>query len=115
MAVLLFTGVRVGEVVAADVADLGTDQRRRVLWVTRGGERRGLPLPAAAAVRRSFATFYLDAGGSLRDLQNALGHADPRTTRRYDRDRAPDDVVAAYLAGPASGSRRDPGRLRRAQ
>ena len=172
MAVLLFTGVRVGEVVAADVADLGTDQRRRVLWVTRGGERRGLPLPAAAAVRldaylasrtgrrtgplfatstggrlfpadvwrvvrrlaagaglpadlaghlgphamrRSFATLYLDAGGSLRDLQNALGHADPRTTRRYDRDRAPGDVVAAYLAGPASGSRRDPGRLRRGQ
>jgi len=172
MAVLLLTGARVGEVIAADVGDLGLDQRRRVLWVTRNGQRHGLPLPAAAAVRidaclagrpakagplfatrtggrlfaadvwrtvrrlaaradlpadlaghlgphamrYSFATLYLDAGGSLRDLQNALGHADPRTTRRYDRarrtaERAPGDLVAAYLAGPASAARRGPGRL----
>jgi hypothetical protein len=26
-------------------------------------------------------------GGNLRDLQDALGHASPTTTRRYDRDR----------------------------
>jgi integrase/recombinase XerD len=67
-------------------------------------------------MRCSFATFYLDAGGSLRDLQDALGHAGPRTTRRYDRarrpaDRASGDLVAAYLAGPASPARRAPGRL----
>jgi len=46
-----------------------------------------------------------DAGGSLRDLQDAMGHADPRTTRRYDRaryslDRAPGYALAAYLANP---------------
>ena len=38
-------------------------------------------------IRHSFAALYLDTGGSLRDLQSAMGHADPRTTRRYDRAR----------------------------
>src|SRR6185437_3060027 len=54
------------------------------------------------AMRHSFATLYLDAGGSLGDLQRVMGHTDPRTTRRYDRTRhavrPPGDVVAAYLA-----------------
>jgi hypothetical protein len=38
-------------------------------------------------LRHSFAALYLDAGRSLRDLQNAMGYADPRTTQRYDRAR----------------------------
>jgi site-specific recombinase XerD len=51
-------------------------------------------IPAAAA---------LDAGAELRDVQDALGHADPRTTRRYDRsrhnlDRHPTYTVTAFLA-----------------
>jgi integrase/recombinase XerD len=55
------------------------------------------------AMRHSFATLYLDAGGSLRDPQDAMGHADPRTTRRYDRaryslDRSPGSTLAGYLA-----------------
>ena len=146
VAVLLFTGARVTEVIGADVEDLGTDQGHRVLWVTRNnGRRQGLTLPGPAAsridaylagragltgvpvlfatgtggrlfaadvwrvvrrlaaraglpvdltshlgpraMRHSFATLYLDAGGSLRDLQSAMGHTDPRTTRRYDRAR----------------------------
>ncbi len=169
IAVLLFTGARVSEVIGANVEDLGTEHGRRILWVTRGdGQRRSLALPAPAAaridaylaerdgsarrrrdapaepralfatasgkrlfaadvwrivrrlaaradlpdelarhlgpeaMRHSFATLYLDAGGSLGDLQQVMGHADPRTTRRYDRSRhaarAPGDVVAAYLA-----------------
>jgi hypothetical protein len=54
-------------------------------------------------MRHSFATLYLDAGGFLRDLQDAMGHADPRTTRRYDRaryslDRSPGYVLVGYLA-----------------
>jgi integrase/recombinase XerD len=171
IAVLLFTGARVSEIIGADVADLGTERGRRALWVTRGdGQRRRLTLPAPAAaridtylaerdraapparrrasaepralfatasgkrlfaadvwrivrrlalraglpdelachlgpeaMRHSFATLYLDAGGSLGDLQQVMGHVDPRTTRRYDRSRhpvsrSPGDVVAAYLA-----------------
>jgi len=58
-------------------------------------------------MRHSFAALYLDAGGSLSHLQQVMGHADPRTTRRYDRarqvtDRSPGDVVAAYLATRAA-------------
>jgi hypothetical protein len=50
----------------------------------------------------------LDAGVSLRDVQIATRHADPRTTMRYDRarrnlDRHPNDILAAFMA---SGTRR---------
>jgi site-specific recombinase XerC len=176
VAVLLFTGARVSEVIGADVQDLGTDQGRPVLWVTRQGDQRqdlALPGPAVArienylasrdltaapgrpgpsrtgprqvlfatrtgrrlfaadvgqilrrlatqaalpadlaghlgphAMRHTFAALYLETGGSLRDLQAAMGHSDPRTTRRYDRARhtarhAPGDMIAAYLEDPA--------------
>jgi integrase/recombinase XerD len=180
VAVLLYTGVRVCQVIGADVDDLGTDRGRPVLWVTRtDGRRQGLVLPGPAAsrinaylteragradptavqglpgqpgarprrvlfatgsggrlfaadvwrtvrrlaaqaglhpnladhigpdaLRHSFATLYLEAGGSLGDLQVAMGHADPRTTRRYDRarhisSRSPGHVVADYLAAQA--------------
>ena len=148
VAVLLFAGARLGEVIGADVADLGTDRGHQVLWVTRGNRRQGLPLPGPAAsridayltgrvgltgdpvlfatatgrrlfaadvrrtvrrlatraglpadmashlgpraLRHSYATLYLQdlqADGSLRDLRSAMGHADPRTTRRYDNSR----------------------------
>jgi site-specific recombinase XerD len=53
-------------------------------------------------LRHSFVTAALDAGASLRDVQDAAGHADPRTTRRYDRgrhnlDRHPTYAVAAQV------------------
>ena len=32
-------------------------------------------------------TLALGAGMPLRDVQDSARHADPRTTRRYDRDR----------------------------
>src|SRR5206468_10003966 len=52
VAMLLFTGARVSEVIGADVGDLGAERGRRVLRVTRGdGDRRSLPLPGPAAVR----------------------------------------------------------------
>jgi hypothetical protein len=43
-----------------------------------------------------------DAGVSLRDVQDAAGHADPRTTRRYDRaryslDRHPTYAIAGFV------------------
>ncbi len=41
----------------------------------------------AHGMRHSFATNALDHGAALKDVQDALGHADPRTTRRYDRAR----------------------------
>jgi len=39
------------------------------------------------SLRHSFATELLGAGVPLQDVQDAMGHADPRTTRRYDRSR----------------------------
>jgi integrase/recombinase XerD len=75
--------------------------------VRRIGKAAGLPADLVGhlgphSMRHSFATLYLDSGGSLRDLQDAMGHADPRTTRRYDRaryslDRAPGYALAGYL------------------
>jgi integrase/recombinase XerD len=47
-----------------------------------------------------------DAGVPLRDVQEAVSHADPRTTMRYDRarqslDRHATYIVAAFIAGAA--------------
>jgi integrase/recombinase XerD len=58
---------------------------------------------SAHSFRHGFVTTALDAGASLRDVQDAAGHADPRTTRRYDRarqslDRHPTYAVAAAVA-----------------
>jgi integrase/recombinase XerD len=154
---LAHNGLRIGEALAADVEDLGTERGHRTLRITRKGARRATvvlaPVTARAlddylgdrqsgplfitaggrrmdepaafrmvrrlaraagldcadrlsphSLRHAFVTLALDAGVSLRDVQDAAGHADPRTTRRYDRarhnlDRAATYAVAAYLAG----------------
>lgn len=64
-------------------------------------------IPAGAAItphslRHTFVTESLAAGVPLQDVQDAAGHADPRTTRRYDQsrhnlDRHPTYVLAAHL------------------
>ena len=111
IAVLLLTSVRLSEVTGADVADLGTNGGRRVLWVTRAnGRRQDLPLPGAAASRIDaylagradpegdqalFATrtgkrlFAADVRGTLRRLATQAGlpadqarHLGPRTIRQ---------------------------------
>jgi integrase/recombinase XerD len=75
--------------------------------VRRVARRAGIRKPIGPhTLRHAFITAALDAGVSLRDVQEAASHADPRTTMRYDRARASLDrhatyIVAAYVAGAA--------------
>jgi site-specific recombinase XerD len=111
-------------------AVVGTSGRDRVLFAAENGERmrpadvwalvrrlgKKAKLPpelvsrmGAHSMRHSFATLYLNAEGNLRDLQDAMGHKDPRTTRRYDRargilDRSPGYKLAEYLAKETDGN-----------
>jgi integrase/recombinase XerD len=161
LTLLAHNGLRIGEALAADAEDLGTERGHRTLRITRKGGRRAtvvlapvtvraidnyldgrdtgplfvtaggrrLDEPAAFrmvrrlakaagleyadrlsphSLRHAFVTLALDAGVSLREVQDAAGHADPRTTRRYDRarhnlDRAASYAVAAYLAQDGGG------------
>ena len=56
-------------------------------------------------LRHAFITAALDAGGPLRDMQEAASHSDPRTTMRQrargSLDRHGTYIVAAYIAGAA--------------
>jgi len=55
-------------------------------------------------LRHTFATQALAAGVSLRDVQYALGHADPRTTERYDAQRrAVQGDASAAVADAVAG------------
>ncbi|MET0415709.1 MAG: tyrosine-type recombinase/integrase [Actinoplanes sp.] len=53
------------------------------------------------SLRHAFATAARDEGVPLEDVQDAMGHADPRTTRRYDRDRHNLDRDPAYTIAAA--------------
>jgi integrase/recombinase XerD len=51
--------------------------------------------------RHAWATIARERGATLEERQYALGHADPRTTQRYDRARAALDRDPAYLVAGA--------------
>jgi site-specific recombinase XerD len=78
---------------------------------------RAAVLPAADQVtphtmRHTFITEALAAGAPLQDVQDAAGHKDPQTTRRYDRnrlshDRHPTYAFAAHLARNGHSTRSD--------
>lgn len=53
------------------------------------------------SLRHTHATLALDAGVTLHDLQDSMGHADPRTTRRYDRARGRLEKSSAYTVANA--------------
>jgi site-specific recombinase XerD len=57
------------------------------------------------SLRHAFATTARDVGVPLEDVQDAMGHADPRTTRRYDRDRHRLERDPAYAVGAARAGR----------
>jgi site-specific recombinase XerD len=164
LALLADLGLRVGELVGLDVADVGVERgHRSVRFTGKGGKprRRALTPYAAAALdaylaqraaaegtsadrldgpllvtatgaridrhamfrlvrrlardagiagwarlsphslRHAFATTARAEGVPLEDVQDAMGHADPRTTRRYDRDRHNLDRDPAYTIAAA--------------
>ncbi|MET0496235.1 MAG: tyrosine-type recombinase/integrase [Actinoplanes sp.] len=164
-------GLRVGELVGLDVADLGVERgHRSVRFIGKGGRPRRRVLTPAAGValdaylreravaeqtsvdrldgpllvtatgaridrhsvfrlvrrlarqagiagwarlsphslRHSFATTAREEGVPLEDVQDAMGHADPRTTRRYDRDRHNLDRDPAYTIAAARVRRSAP-------
>jgi site-specific recombinase XerD len=75
---------------------------RRLKHLAQAGGIR-MPRMHPHMLRHTFVTTMLDAGVSLRDVQIAARHADPRTTMRYDRarknlDRHPNYILAAYMA-----------------
>jgi site-specific recombinase XerD len=169
VALLADLGLRVGELVSLDCADLGHERgHRSVRFVGKGGRPRrraltpgtaaaldeylttraaaaGVPperlagpllatatggrldrhavfrlvrrlardagIPAWArlsphSLRHAFATTARAEGVPLEDVQDAMGHADPRTTRRYDRDRHNLDRDPAYAIWAARARRR---------
>ncbi|GGQ60492.1 tyrosine recombinase XerD [Couchioplanes caeruleus subsp. azureus] len=171
VALLADLGLRVGELVGLDVADLGVERgHRSVRFVGKGGRprRRALTPYAGAALdaylagraaaegttvdrldgpllvtasgarldrhavfrlvrrlareagiegwarlsphslRHAFATSARAEGVPLEDVQDAMGHADPRTTRRYDRDRHNLDRDPAYTLAAARVRRSGP-------
>jgi integrase len=69
--------------------------RRLLAQLGRAG---GVPADRAHphALRHSFVTLALDAGVPLQAVQDAADHADPRTTRGYDRRRAGLDGHPSY-------------------
>jgi site-specific recombinase XerD len=168
MELLADLGLRVGELVSLDCADLGVERgHRSVRFVGKGGRprRRALTPGAAAALdeylaeravvagvppeeldgpllatarggrldrhavfrlvrrlardagiaawarlsphslRHAFATTARSEGVPLEDVQDAMGHADPRTTRRYDRDRHNLDRDPSYAIWAARARR----------
>ncbi|MBS2966717.1 tyrosine-type recombinase/integrase [Actinocrinis puniceicyclus] len=110
-AYLTWRADRSGEPIAANTPLFATASGRPVdrtevfRLVRRLAERAELPQPHAVtphALRHTFATIATERGADLDDLQDAMGHADPRTTRRYQRaarrlERDPAHLVAAAL------------------
>jgi site-specific recombinase XerD len=77
--------------------------------VRRLAELAGIPAWAKLSphsLRHAFATAARDEGVPLEDVQDAMGHADPRTTRRYDRDRHNLDRDPSYAIWAARARRR---------
>ncbi len=78
--------------------------------VRRLARRAGLPAAdrlSPHSLRHSAITAALNAGVPFRDVQDFAGHADPRTTRRYDRSRNSLDRHATYALASRLG--RGPG------
>ena len=76
--------------------------------VRRLARRAGIPAAdrlSPHSLRHSAITAALNAGMPFRDVQDFAGHADPRTTRRYDRSRNSLDRHATYALASSARTR----------
>ncbi len=92
------------------VTDKGRPIDRHAIFrlVRRLAEKAGIPSAAKLSphsLRHAFATTARAEGVPLEDVQDAMGHADPRTTRRYDRDRHNLDRDPSYAIWAARARR----------
>jgi integrase/recombinase XerD len=62
---------------------------------------------SAHSMRATAITELLNAGVSLRDVQDFARHRDPRTTRRYDKQRGNLDRAGSYVLAGRYGQRHD--------
>jgi integrase/recombinase XerD len=97
----LFT-TAVEETVEGEKVQVLTDEQLTRHGVARITRRLGRAIGTAEPLnphelRHAFITLGLDAGATLRDLQRAAAHADPRTTANYDRRREALDTHPSYL------------------
>lgn len=78
-------------------------------WLRRLAKAAGIPAAdrlSPHSLRHAFATTARAKGVPLEDVQDAMGHADPRTTRRYDRDRFNLDRDPGYVVSAARADQR---------
>jgi site-specific recombinase XerD len=95
------------------VTTAGTPLDRHAVFrlVRRLAEKADIPSAAQLSphsLRHAFATTARSEGVPLEDVQDAMGHADPRTTRRYDRDRHNLDRDPSYAIWAARARRGSP-------
>lgn len=80
------------------------DRHSVARFVRRAARTAGLPSAEQItphSFRHAWATLARERGATLEERQHALGHADPRTTQRYDRARASLDRDPSYLVASA--------------
>ncbi|MEO7980587.1 MAG: tyrosine-type recombinase/integrase [Sporichthyaceae bacterium] len=79
-------------------AGTAMDRRDAYRAVARLAQVAGLQVPVTPhTLRRTFVTLARSAGCPLEDVQDAVGHADARTTRRYDRHQLADDQHPTFV------------------
>lgn len=71
------------ETIDLDDPPLSTDRIYAV--VRRAGRAIGIPSLTAHSMRATWITTALESGAALQDVQAFAGHADPRTTERYNK------------------------------
>jgi len=79
-------------------AETAMDRRDAYRAVVHLARVAGLQVPVTPhTLRRTFVTLARSAGCPLEDVQDAVGHADARTTRRYDRHQLADDQHPTFV------------------